>query len=500
MSQRLSPQGYNLNKAPFNTNPFWKEEIDGAIKSLSMTKETEGDFDNYTWTYVDTDGAEHIFATQRVSNKAGEDGVTFTPNITSYGTLTWTNDGGLPNPPAINIKGQKGDTGEKGDTGAKGDPGQKGEKGERGERGIPGADGLPGPTGQPGIPGTPGANGADGVSPTITITNISDGYRLTIIDIDGTRSIDVINGKDGKDGQDGAQGPAGPSDVNPLLTEGVKIARINGQDIYAPQGGSGGATSYAELTDKPSIEGVTLEGDSTFEDLGIASAEDLAQTNEDLIEVTQTANSASTTATQANETANAANTAASNANTALNGFGFDTQDGKDGYTHNGTFTPFAAGGGGGGGSVATSIRQTISNIYHAGSLRHTVNLPIPNGIDPTKILSIGVELGLIEVSNHAISRYASAVIPVFHDMNYNEEATARSVYHANGTTYFVDVLLKPYVNDNTLSLYVDIPTTVLSKADGTNYVSTTDLYYWAGDPDDADMRIDNINYVINYLA
>lgn len=34
-------------------------------------------------------------------------------------------------------------------------------------------------------------------------------------------------------------------------------------------GGSGGVTSYNDLTDKPSIEGVTLIGDKTHEDLNL---------------------------------------------------------------------------------------------------------------------------------------------------------------------------------------------------------------------------------------
>jgi hypothetical protein len=47
----------------------------------------------------------------------GEDGAIFQPDVSSDGTLTWTNDKGLPNPDPVNIKGPKGD---KGDTGAQG--------------------------------------------------------------------------------------------------------------------------------------------------------------------------------------------------------------------------------------------------------------------------------------------------------------------------------------------------------------------------------------------
>ena len=42
----------------------------------------------------------------------GAPGAVFTPAVSSEGVLTWTNNGGLSNPPAVNIKGAKGDKGE----------------------------------------------------------------------------------------------------------------------------------------------------------------------------------------------------------------------------------------------------------------------------------------------------------------------------------------------------------------------------------------------------
>lgn len=39
----------------------------------------------------------------------GDPGVTFTPFVDEDGNLSWENDGGLPNPPTINIKGKDGD-------------------------------------------------------------------------------------------------------------------------------------------------------------------------------------------------------------------------------------------------------------------------------------------------------------------------------------------------------------------------------------------------------
>lgn len=42
----------------------------------------------------------------------GDNGATFTPSVDTNGNLSWTNNGGLSNPPTVNIKGQKGDTGD----------------------------------------------------------------------------------------------------------------------------------------------------------------------------------------------------------------------------------------------------------------------------------------------------------------------------------------------------------------------------------------------------
>lgn len=39
---------------------------------------------------------------------AGKDGTTFTPSVSTDGVLSWTNDGGKPNPASVNIKGKTG--------------------------------------------------------------------------------------------------------------------------------------------------------------------------------------------------------------------------------------------------------------------------------------------------------------------------------------------------------------------------------------------------------
>jgi len=50
----------------------------------------------------------------------GEKGATFTPSVAEDGTLSWSNDKGLPNPDPVNIKGGPG---EQGPVGPQGEPG-----------------------------------------------------------------------------------------------------------------------------------------------------------------------------------------------------------------------------------------------------------------------------------------------------------------------------------------------------------------------------------------
>lgn len=38
----------------------------------------------------------------------GDTGATYTPHVDEYSNLSWTNNGGLPNPPTQNIRGKDG--------------------------------------------------------------------------------------------------------------------------------------------------------------------------------------------------------------------------------------------------------------------------------------------------------------------------------------------------------------------------------------------------------
>ena len=78
--------------------------------------------------------------------------------------------------------------------GPAGPPGEPGIQGLRGEQGLPGKDGYTPEKGKDYF------DGVDGISPTVGVSPIDGGYRITITDKDGSRTIDLMNGSKGDDG------------------------------------------------------------------------------------------------------------------------------------------------------------------------------------------------------------------------------------------------------------------------------------------------------------
>ena len=92
--------------------------------------------------------------------------------------------------------------------------------------GINGKDGKDGHTPVKGVDyfdgrdGKDGENGLDGVSPTITVSTITGGHRISITDKNETKTVDVIDGSDGTNGTNGTNGKDG---------RGIKtVARTSG--------------------------------------------------------------------------------------------------------------------------------------------------------------------------------------------------------------------------------------------------------------------------------
>ena len=72
--------------------------------------------------------------------------------------------------------------------GPQGPQGPQGVPGPQGAIGPQGAQGNPGPTGPQGEPGT------DGISPTVTVREITGGHQLTITDRYGDKTVNVMDG------------------------------------------------------------------------------------------------------------------------------------------------------------------------------------------------------------------------------------------------------------------------------------------------------------------
>jgi hypothetical protein len=71
---------------------------------------------------------------------------------------------------------------------------------KNGTKAVDVLDGTDGYTPVKGKDYTDGEDGKDGVSPTITVAAITGGHRITITDATGTKTVDVMDGEDGEDG------------------------------------------------------------------------------------------------------------------------------------------------------------------------------------------------------------------------------------------------------------------------------------------------------------
>ena len=209
-------------------------------------------------------------------------GFTFTPSVSSDGTLSWTNDGGLNNPNSVNIKGPQGERGQKGEPGKDGTGislkasraectkvgdayletnghimihngagftdggeirGPQGPQGERGPQGLQGIQGVPGqvgPQGQQGERGPKGEPGKDGTGISLKATRgecvkIGDAY------LESNGHIMINNGNGFTDGGE-IRGPKGDrGETGPAGQQGLPGERgpkgDNGQP--GPQGQQG---------------------------------------------------------------------------------------------------------------------------------------------------------------------------------------------------------------------------------------------------------------------
>lgn len=150
----------------------------------------------------------------------GLQGVTFTPHISSSFVLSFTNDGNLPNPDPVSIKGPQGDPGEKGDQGI---------QGEQGPQGVQGIQGIQGPEGPQGERGPQGFTFTAHLSSSGILSFTNDGG------LENPPAMSVI-GPQGPQGEEGPQGPQGvPGETGPKGDTG----EVGPAGPQGPQGDTG---------------------------------------------------------------------------------------------------------------------------------------------------------------------------------------------------------------------------------------------------------------------
>ena len=98
------------------------EAVTSAQQGDTYNVGTSAPYDIYMW-----DSTAASFVSQ--GKLQGANGAVFTPSVAADGTLSWTNDGGLDNPDAVNIRGPQGEQGQEGPQGQQGVQGEQGPAG-----------------------------------------------------------------------------------------------------------------------------------------------------------------------------------------------------------------------------------------------------------------------------------------------------------------------------------------------------------------------------------
>lgn len=143
---------------------------------------------------VDIMGPEGPAGEDGADGQKGDTGPYYTPSVSDDGDLSWTNNGNLSNPPVVNIKGPQGEIG------PEGPQGPQGEQGEKGDTGSAGPQGEVGPYYTPNVD-------ADG---NLSWTNNGGLENPTTVNIKGPQGEQGIQGDQGPQGQTGETGQTGP--------------------------------------------------------------------------------------------------------------------------------------------------------------------------------------------------------------------------------------------------------------------------------------------------
>ena len=210
------------------------------IKASESDCQVDGD------AYIDSSGNLQIKTGNTFKNAgkivgpSGPAGKVWYPSVNNYGDLTWTlKEEDNSKIPLVNIKGPDGRTPtlsiENNAFYVSYDGGQSTEyledipkpnitisddgyweiEGEKTNTKALGEDGAQGPQGPQGEPGE------NGISPTVTATEIENGYRITIKDKNGSQTFDIHNGKDGTGASVTVDSELSDTSTNPVENQAI---------------------------------------------------------------------------------------------------------------------------------------------------------------------------------------------------------------------------------------------------------------------------------------
>ena len=221
------------------------------------------------------------------TGSGGGSGVTFIPFVSEDGIISWTNNGGLPNPAPVDIMGPQGMQGQIGPQGDRGETGYyytplvdgngnlswtnngglvnpstmniKGPQGAQGIQGIQGPQGETGAQGPQGLQGDPGYYFTPSVSDTgdLSWTNNGNLENPTTVNIKGPQGNPGQNGTNGTDGKNGATfTPSVNSNGDLSWTNDKGLSNPATVNIRGPQGVQGNPGSAGQDGADATVNGV----------------------------------------------------------------------------------------------------------------------------------------------------------------------------------------------------------------------------------------------------
>ena len=119
-----------------------RDNIHAMSLNMGITDAAVGQFLEITGVNERGEPTAYKAVNRSAAGGGGENGITFLPFVSKEGRISWTNDGNLPNPDPVDIKGPQGEPGIQGPAGTAGKDGAPGERGPVGPKGDPGIQGL----------------------------------------------------------------------------------------------------------------------------------------------------------------------------------------------------------------------------------------------------------------------------------------------------------------------------------------------------------------------